>query len=66
MNCVRPGRTLVNAKLGWQGENFGAFLLVSNIFDVQKPAVFFLDFDGRTRGLLTDPRTFGLSFEGRF
>lgn len=61
-----PGRTLVNAKLGWQGENFGAYLLVSNIFDVQKPAVFFLDFDGRTRGLLTDPRTLGLSFEAKF
>ncbi|MFT4053280.1 MAG: TonB-dependent receptor [Novosphingobium sp.] len=61
-----PGRTLVNAKLGWQGENFGAYLLVSNIFDVQKPSTFFLDFDGRTRGLLTDPRTFGLSFESRF
>lgn len=61
-----PGRTLVNAKLGWQGENFGAYLLVSNIFDVQKPSTFFLDFDDRTRGLLTDPRTFGLSFEARF
>lgn len=61
-----PGRTLVNAKLGWQGENFGAYLLVSNLFDVQKPSTFFLDFDGRTRGLLTDPRTFGLSFEARF
>lgn len=59
-------RTLVNAKLGWQGENFGAYLIVSNIFDVQKPSTYFLDFDGRTRGLLTDPRTFGLSFEGRF
>lgn len=60
------GRTIVNAKLGWQGENFGAYLIVSNLFDVQKPSVFFLDFDGRTRGLLTDPRIFGLSFEGRF
>jgi len=61
-----PGRTLVNAKLGWQSANFGAYLLVSNLFDVQKPAVSFLDFDRRTRGVLTEPRTFGLSFDGRF
>lgn len=59
-------RTMVNAKLGWQGENFGAYLIVANIFDAQKPTTYFLDFDGRTRGLLSDPRTFGLSFEGRF
>jgi len=39
---------------------------VSNLFDVQKPAVSFLDFDRRTRGVLTEPRTFGLSFDGRF
>jgi outer membrane receptor protein involved in Fe transport len=61
-----PGRTLVNAKLGWQGEHFGAFLIASNIFDVVKPSSSFLDFDGRTRGQLNDPRIIGLSFEGRF
>ncbi|MEC3909750.1 TonB-dependent receptor [Sphingobium sp. CR2-8] len=61
-----PGRTLVNAKLGWQGEHFGAFLTASNIFGVQKPSQFFTDFDGRVRGTLTEPRILGLSFEGRF
>ncbi len=62
---VRP-LTLVNAKLGWQGEHFGAFLIASNIFDRQQPTSFFTDFDGRIRGTLSDPRILGLSFEGRF
>jgi iron complex outermembrane recepter protein len=59
-------RTLVNAKVGWQGDNVGVFLIATNLFDVQKPSIFFADFDGRTRGLLIEPRTIGLSFEGRF
>ncbi|PZU14707.1 MAG: TonB-dependent receptor [Sphingobium sp.] len=61
-----PGRTLVNAKIGWQGEHFGAFLIASNVFNVQKPNQFFVDFDGRVRGTLIEPRILGLSFEGRF
>lgn len=61
-----PGRTLVNARLGWEGEHVGAFLIVKNLFDVQKPSQFFIDFDNRTRGTLTEPRTIGLSFEGKF
>lgn len=61
-----PARTLVNAKIGWQGQHFGAFLTASNLFNVQKPSQFFTDFDGRVRGTLTDPRILGLSFEGRF
>ena len=60
------GLTLVNAKIGWQGRNFGAFLIASNIFDTQKPTGFYTDFDGRTRGTLAEPRILGLSFEGRF
>jgi len=56
----------VNARLGWEGEHFGAFLIVNNVFDVQKPSQFFIDFDNRTRGTLTEPRTIGLSFEGKF
>jgi iron complex outermembrane receptor protein len=59
-------RTIVNTRVGWQNAHFGAYLFVSNIFDVQKPASFFADFDGRTRGVLTDPRLVGISFEGRF
>lgn len=59
-------RTLVNAKLGWQSKNFGAFLIASNIFDVTKPTQSFVDFDGRTRGTVTEPRIMGLSFEGKF
>ena len=56
----------MNARLGWEGEHFGAFLIVNNVFDVQKPSQFFIDFDNRTRGTLTEPRTIGLSFEGKF
>lgn len=62
---IRP-ITLVNAKLGWQGRHFGAYLLASNIFDRQQPTSFFTDFDGRVRGTLSNPRILGLSFEGRF
>ena len=60
------GRTLVNAKVGWQNEHFGAFLIASNIFDEIKPAQSFVDLDGRTRGVVNDPRVLGLSFEARF
>jgi outer membrane receptor protein involved in Fe transport len=60
------GRTLVNAKIGWQGQHFGAFLIASNIFDVVKPTQSFVDFDGRTRGAVNDRRVLGLSLEGRF
>ena len=60
------GLTLVNAKIGWQGSNFGAFLIASNILDTQKPTSFYTDFDGRVRGTLAEPRILGLSFEGRF
>lgn len=62
---IRP-ITLVNAKLGWQGRHFGAYLLASNIFDRQQPTSFFTDFDGRVRGTISPPRILGLSFEGRF
>lgn len=60
------GLTRVNAKLGWQGAHFGAFVIASNLFDRQTPTNFFTDFDGRVRGTLSEPRTLGISFEGRF
>ncbi|WP_157215796.1 TonB-dependent receptor [Flavisphingomonas formosensis] len=62
---IRP-LTLANAKLGWQGEHLGAFLIVSNIFNVEKPVTSALDPDGRLRGMVSEPRVMGLSFEGRF
>ena len=61
-----PGRTVVNAKLGWQGPHFGTSLVATNIFNVEKPTQLFTDQDGRTRGTLNDPRILGLLFEGRF
>lgn len=60
------GLTLVNAKAGWQGRHFGAFVIASNILDTQRPTSFYTDFDGRRRGSISDPRVVGLSFEGRF
>jgi len=48
------------------GELFGAFVVVSIVFNVQKPTQSFVDLDGRTRGAVTDPRIVGPSFEGRF
>lgn len=62
---IRP-LTLVNAKLGWRNQHFGAYLIASNIFDRQQPTSFYTDFDGRVRGTLSNPRILGLSFEGRF
>lgn len=60
------GRTQVNAKLGWQGKHFGAYVIASNIFNDVKPTSTFTDTDGRVRGIIAPPRVLGLSFEGRF
>jgi hypothetical protein len=62
---IRP-LTLINARVGWQGDHAGAFLIATNLFDRQQAASFFTDFDGRTRGVWGDRRVVGLSFEGRF
>ncbi len=61
-----PDRMLVNAKIGWQGQRFGAFLIAQNIFNVQKPNEIYTEVDGRRRGTLNDPRIVGLSLEGRY
>lgn len=60
------GRTLMNAKLGWQGQHLGAFVTARNIFNIQKKTQFFTDFDGRTRGMVNPPRIISIGFEGRF
>lgn len=60
-----PSRTFLNAKLGWQGRHVGAYLIATNIFNVQKPDQFFRDIDGRRRGTLNAPRILGLSLESR-
>jgi len=60
-----PGRTLVNAKIGWRNANFGAFVVATNLFDEQ-----FYDYqyvnEGRLQALLGEPRQFSVVFEGRF
>ncbi len=60
-----PARTIVNAKLGWQGRHLGAFLTAANVFNVQKTNQFFVDIGGRRCGTLNAPRILGVSLEGR-
>ena len=62
---IRP-LTLVNARVGWQGRHVGAFVIASNLLNVEKPIQSFADFDGRTRGVVSPPRTIGLDFEAKF
>jgi len=58
-------RTLVNARIGWQGEHFGAFLFATNLFDEYYVYSSFVS-GGRWRGLIGDPRIVGISLEGKF
>jgi len=60
-----PARTLVNAKIGYSNENFGAYLVATNIFD-DKYYDYQYENAGRLQALLGEPRMFGLTFEGRF
>lgn len=59
-------RTLVNGKIGWQNDHFGAFLFATNLFDERYVDTSFVNGDGRRLGIVGDPRIVGLSFEGRF
>lgn len=59
-------RALVNTKLGWQGEHFGAFVFANNLFDARYVQNSFVNGDGRLLGVVGNPRVVGLSFEGRF
>jgi iron complex outermembrane receptor protein len=59
-----PSRTLVNAKIGWSNDNFGAYLVASNIFDEKYFDYRYVNI--RDQALLGDPRMIGLTFEGRF
>ena len=60
-----PARTLVNAKIGYSNENFGAYLVATNLFNDK-----YYDYQyrnaGRLQALLGEPRLIGLTFEGRF
>lgn len=60
-----PSRTLVNAKVGWKNENFGAYLVATNIFD-QKYFDYQYVNGPRQQALLGEPRMIGLTLEGRF
>jgi iron complex outermembrane receptor protein len=60
-----PARTLVNAKVGYGNENFGAYLVATNIFN-DKYFDYQYENAGRLQALLGEPRVIGLTFEGRF
>lgn len=60
-----PSRTLVNAKIGYSNEHFGAYLVATNIFD--KKYFDYQYFNGpQLQAMFGEPRTIGLTFEGRF
>lgn len=58
-------RTLVNAQVSYSNENFGAYLVATNMFDDR-----YYDYQyrnaGRLQVLLREPRAIGLIFEARF
>lgn len=60
-----PARTLVNAKIGYSNDNFGAYLVATNLFD-DKYYDYQYENAGRLQALLGEPRMIGLTFEGRF
>lgn len=60
-----PSRTLVNAKIGYSNENFGAYLVATNIFD-DKYYDYQYENAGRLQALLGEPRVIGLTFEAHF
>lgn len=60
-----PGRTLVNAKVGYSNESFGAYLVATNLFD-DKYYDYQYENGGRMQALFGEPRMIGLTFEGRF
>ncbi|WP_447757504.1 TonB-dependent receptor [Sphingopyxis fribergensis] len=60
-----PARTLVNAKIGYSNDHFGAYLVATNIFD-EKYYDYQYENAGRLQALFGDPRMIGLTFEGRF
>ncbi len=60
-----PSRTLANAKIGYSNDNFGAYLVATNIFD-DKYYDYQYENAGRLQALFGEPRMIGLTFEGRF
>lgn len=60
-----PPRTLVNAKIGYSNDNFGAYLIATNLFD-EKYYDYRYENAGRVQALFGKPRMIGLTFEGRF
>jgi outer membrane receptor protein involved in Fe transport len=58
-------RTLVNGRVGWQGDHIGAFLFANNLFDTRYTQLITIA-GGRRLGIIGDPRVIGLSLEGRF
>jgi outer membrane receptor protein involved in Fe transport len=58
-----PGRTLVNARLGWETDRFTLFAFARNLFDEDYKQY---DFASSGRAILGDPQTFGGGVEVHF
>lgn len=58
-------RALINTRVGWQGEHFGAFVFTSNLLDKKYVDYSFIT-AGHNQAIVGDPRVVGLSFEARF
>jgi len=58
-------RTLVNAKVGWQSERYGAYLTAANLFNQHYFDYSYLN-GARRQTLFGEPRTFGLQLEAKY
>ena len=55
---------IVNAKAGWRGQRYGAYLTAANIFDKHYADYTYVH-DGREQSLLGQPRIVGLTLEAK-
>lgn len=60
-----PETTLVNAKLGYQQEHYGIYLVASNLLDHEYQDGTFIN-DGNKVGRYGQPRTVGVSLEAQY
>ncbi len=58
-----PGRTVVNARLGWEMERFTIFAFARNLLNEEYKQY---DFASSSRAILGDPQTFGGGVEVHF
>ncbi|NEP58611.1 MAG: TonB-dependent receptor [Symploca sp. SIO2G7] len=57
---------IVNARLGYEFDQYGVYLFANNLFDTEYTTFQFSSFGGTTIGLYGVPATFGIQFRARF